>query len=140
MQIHLGEDEQPEIGLIALIDCIFFLLMFFMVATSFKKNETMKAEKQLPIILPAANSSLEPGTAGATPLVIGVDKSGQFYLDNVVATSQQLHDRLQLEASANKARRIRVDGDKLARYQDIIRVLDLCQFEGLTNISMRTRD
>ena len=114
--------------------------MFFMVATSFKKNETMKAEKHLPIILPAANSSLEPGTAGATPLVIGVDKSGQFYLDNVVATSQQLHDRLQLEASANKARRIRVDGDKLARYQDIIRVLDLCQFEGLTNISMRTRD
>ena len=36
MRIELGEDEYPEIGLIALIDCIFFLLMFFMVATSFK--------------------------------------------------------------------------------------------------------
>jgi biopolymer transport protein ExbD len=35
MRISLGEDEAPEIGLIALIDCIFFLLMFIMVATSF---------------------------------------------------------------------------------------------------------
>jgi biopolymer transport protein ExbD len=38
MRIELGDDEPPEIGLIALIDCIFFLLMFFMVATSFKQK------------------------------------------------------------------------------------------------------
>ena len=38
MRINVGEDAEPEIGLIALIDCIFFLLMFFMVATSFKQQ------------------------------------------------------------------------------------------------------
>ena len=41
MRIDVGEEEQPEISLIALIDCIFFLLMFFMVATSF--GDVLKA-------------------------------------------------------------------------------------------------
>ena len=51
MRIAVGEDEQPEISLIALIDCIFFLLMFFMVATSFQKQAEGKASRQLPITL-----------------------------------------------------------------------------------------
>ena len=42
MRIDLGDDEQPEIGLIALIDCIFFLLMYFMVATSFRHPDGEK--------------------------------------------------------------------------------------------------
>jgi hypothetical protein len=36
-----------QIGLIALIDCIFFLLMFFMVATSFKQQDVQKKAKDL---------------------------------------------------------------------------------------------
>jgi biopolymer transport protein ExbD len=45
MRIDVGEEEQPEISLIALIDCIFFLLMFFMVASSFQKQAEGKAQK-----------------------------------------------------------------------------------------------
>jgi biopolymer transport protein ExbD len=52
---------------------------------------------------------------------------------------QALHDRLRLEASHDPARPIRIDGDELARYQDIVHVLDLCQFEGFTRISLHTR-
>ena len=52
MRISLGEEEQPEIGLIALIDCIFFLLMYFMVATSFRHPDGEKPEKDMKIVLP----------------------------------------------------------------------------------------
>ena len=54
MRVDLGDDEQPEISLIALIDCIFFLLMFFMVATSFKLQEATNQEKLQRITLPKA--------------------------------------------------------------------------------------
>ena len=70
MRIDLGEDEQPEIGLIALIDCIFFLLMFFMVATSFKQQAGEKPQKELPVTLPAAQMSLDRVGAGKPPLVV----------------------------------------------------------------------
>ncbi|MYN41754.1 hypothetical protein GTP55_20555 [Duganella sp. FT109W] len=139
MRIDLGDDEQPEIGLIALIDCIFFLLMFFMVATSFKQPSALKPQAELPVSLPVSQVSLEPNEAGAAPLVIGVDQDGQLFLDGARVSTQVLHGRLKQEAAANPRRRVRIDGDQLARYQDIVHVLDLCQFERLTDISMHTR-
>ncbi|MEO7494974.1 MAG: biopolymer transporter ExbD [Massilia sp.] len=139
MRINLGEDEQPEIGLIALIDCIFFLLMFFMVATSFKKPDETKPPEELPVTLPTAQASLEKSRSGPAPLIIGVDKEGRIYLANKEVSTQALHHALKLEAQSNPARPIRIDGDELAKYQDIVHVLDLCQFEGFTKISMHTR-
>ena len=139
MRINLGEDEAPEIGLIALIDCIFFLLMFFMVATSFKQPAGEKPQKELPVILPSAQMSLDRVGAGAPPLTIGVDKRGKLYLEGRVVSVQDLHNRLKQESASNPGRPIRIDGDEMARYQDIVHVLDLCQFERLTNISMHTR-
>jgi biopolymer transport protein ExbD len=139
MRIDLGEEEHPEIGLIALIDCIFFLLMFFMVATSFKQQAGEQPQKELPLTLPAAQMSLDRAEAAPVPLTIGVDKQGKLYLDGNRVSVHALHDRLRQEAANNPGRPIRIDGDELARYQDIVHVLDLCQFEGLTRISMHTR-
>lgn len=140
MRIDLGEDEQPEIGLVAMIDCIFFLLMFFMLATTFKHQEDMKKEKELPVMLPASNASLDRATAGKEPLVIGIDRDGGIYLDGTAASMQQLHDRLVQTAAADPQRRIRIDGDRQTPYQHIVHVLDLCQIDGLTSIAMHTRD
>jgi biopolymer transport protein ExbD len=139
MRINLGEDEQPEIGLIALIDCIFFLLMFFMVATSFRQQVGEKPQKELPVILPAAQMSLDRASSAPPPLTIGVDKQGKLYVDGSRVSVQGLHERLQQEAASYPGRPIRIDGDEMTRYQDIVHVLDLCQFEGFTKISMHTR-
>ena len=139
MRINLGEDEQPEIGLIALIDCIFFLLMFFMVATSFTQQVGERPQKELPVTLPTAQMSLDRVGAAAPPLTIGVDKKGKLYIDGNRVSVEGLHQRLKQEAASNPGRPIRIDGDEMARYQDIVHVLDLCQFEGFTKISMHTR-
>lgn len=139
MRIDLGDDEQPEIGLIALIDCIFFLLMFFMVATSFKQKEEHRKEKDLTVVLPKSAASLDRADAAPAPLVIVVDKDGNISVGSTRTSTQALHDRLRQEAAANPARPIRIDGDGRTAYQDIVHVLDLCQFEGLTNIAMHTR-
>ncbi len=139
MRVHLGDDEQPEIGLIALIDCIFFLLMFFMVATSFKQQTEIEKRKELPVVLPNSSASLTPGPARAAPLVIAVDKTGKFYVEGVPIGTQALHDRLRSEAAGNPNRTVRVDGDRAAAYQHIVHVLDLCQLAGLTHIAMHTR-
>jgi len=140
MRIDLGEDEQPEIGLVALIDCIFFLLMFFMVATSFKQQDQQRKDKQLAITLPVATAALERAEAAPEPLVIGVDKAGNFYVGTRAVSVEELHARLRQEAEANPHRQVRIDGDTQAAYQHIVHALDLCQFVGLTNIAMHTRN
>ena len=139
MRIDLGEEEQPEIGLIALIDCIFFLLMFFMVATSFKQQDDQAKAKQLPIVLPTSAISLDAGQGAPEPLEIGLGKDGKFYLDGAAVSVGDLRDRLHLEAAANPGRPVRIDGDRRAAYQDVVHLLDLLQFEHLTNVSLHTR-
>ena len=139
MRIHVGEDEQPEISLIALIDCIFFLLMFFMVATSFQKQAEGKAQKQLPITLPRSEVSLSRSDADPGPLVIGVDVKGGLYWGREPVSTVQLRDRLHAEAQKDPNRAVRIDGDTLVPYQEVVHLLDLCEFEGLTRVSLRTR-
>jgi biopolymer transport protein ExbD len=140
MRIELGDEEQPEIGLIALIDCIFFLLMFFMVATTFKQIDTNKKEKELPIILPASAAALNRLDAVAPPLVIGVDKDGKFFYDAEPISPSALLEKLHKEAALNPARQVRIDGDQRTPYRHIVQALDLCQFARLTNIAMHTKN
>jgi biopolymer transport protein ExbD len=139
MRIDLGDDEQPEIGLIALIDCIFFLLMFFMVATSFKQKETQHKDKAIPITLPRSSATLDLAQAAPDPLVIRVDRAGNVAIGAETLSIESLHERLRTEAQRSPGRPVRIEGDGEASYQSIVHVLDLCQFEGLTNIAMRAR-
>jgi biopolymer transport protein ExbD len=139
MRIDLGDGDAPEIGLIALIDCIFFLLMFFMVATSFKQKEQQHKDKPLPIQLPRSGASLTRTEAAPDPLVIRVDRAGNVMLGDAMTSIEALHARLREESARQPGRPVRIAGDGRVPYQSIVRVLDLCQFEGLTNIAMLTR-
>lgn len=139
MRIDVGEDEAPEISLIALIDCIFFLLMFFMVASSFQKQVEGKASKQLPITLPQSAVALDKADADPSPLIIGVDVKGGLYWGREPVSTVQLRDRLHAEAQRDPNRAVRIDGDTQVPYQEVVHLLDLCQFEGMTHIAMRTR-
>ncbi len=139
MRIDLGPEDEPEIGLIALIDCIFFLLMFFMVATSFKQPETDRKTKDLPITLPVSTATLVAGEAAPDPLVITLDAQGAVSIDGRRLTLGQLHERLRAEGQRQPAPPIRIDGDRRAAYQHLVQVIDLAQFEGLRQVSLRTR-
>jgi biopolymer transport protein ExbD len=139
VRIELGDDDQPEIGLIALIDCIFFLLMFFMVATSFKQKEQQHKDKPLPIQLPRSSASLVRAEAAPDPLVIRIDRAGTILIQGAALSTEALHARLREEAASKPGRPVRIEGDGRVPYQSIVRVLDLCQFAGLTNIAMLTR-
>jgi len=43
------------------------------------------------------------------------------------------------EAARDPNRAVRIDGDTLVPYPDVVHLLDLCQFEGLTRVALRTR-
>ena len=140
MKIGTGHDDEPEISLIALIDCIFFLLMFFMVATSFKHQAEGQPLKELPITLPQSAVSLDKATASPEVVALGVDAKGGVYWGRERVTPVELRRRLHEVALRNPQQPVRIDGDVQAPYQEVIHLLDLCQFEGLTRISMRARE
>lgn len=140
MRINLGEEEQPEIGLIALIDCIFFLLMFFMVATSFKQQAEIQQQSQLSVVLPEASASLDVSSSATSVIAIGIDKKGNYFWGNEQVSIKKLQDKLKESGEKNKQTLIEISGDEATPYKDIVSVIDVCQFEGLTNIALHTRN
>ncbi|MDF3057644.1 MAG: biopolymer transporter ExbD [Rariglobus sp.] len=127
-------DDEMEINLIPMIDIMLILLIFFMVATTIKNTE-----KALPIELPQSTASTNLASQEKL-LVIGIDATGTKYIDSAKVTTDVLHERIRQAASANAEQPIRVDADRQTPYEHLVEVVELCQFEGLRNISLRTRD
>jgi biopolymer transport protein ExbD len=140
MRINLGEEEQPEIGLIALIDCIFFLLMFFMIATSFKQQASTESQHKLSVVLPEASASLDSSVSAENVVGIGVDKKGNLFLNGAPTTIKNLQDHLKAVGESGQKTLVEIDGEESVSYKSIISVIDLCQFEGLTHIALHTRN
>lgn len=127
-------DEEMEINLIPMIDIMLILLIFFMVATTIKHSE-----KALPIELPNSAASIDVKTEAGL-IVVGLDAAGNKYLSGERVTTDALHQRLRQAAQANARQEIRVDADRKTPYENLVEVVELCQFEGLRNISLHTRN
>jgi biopolymer transport protein ExbD len=128
------DDTQADVGMSPLIDCVFLLLIFFLVATMLKK------EKRDINITPPESQSAVRLLPDDGQLVLGVDLRGEVFWQGTPMTLQQLHLRLRELALTDPSRRVRLDADAQAPFEQIVRLLDICQFNGLHNVGIRTYD
>lgn len=132
MKVDLGEEEGIEVQMAPLIDCVFLLLIFFLVATTLKK-----IDDELPLSLPDAKATIEvqqPNNFSS----IGIDASGAFYLDGTPVSTSILHSSLRSMGQSNPDIKLRLDVDRNAPFQSAMEVLDLLRFEELKNVSINT--
>lgn len=134
MRTELPEENDAEIQMSPLIDCVFLLLIFFLVATTLKK-----IDRELPIQLPNAVRAIE-AAADNSMLIIGVDELGRPYLDGALATPGQLLDRLNGVMATDPDRRIRIDADRDTNFQDVVHILEALNVRSLKNVSVRVGD
>jgi len=127
-------DQDFEIPLIPMIDCLFVLLVFFLVATTLKKTE-----KELPVNLPLSGAAMD-AEQKEDVLVIGVDSKGQKYFGSEAVTTELMHQRLAAAALANPNRRVRVDADVNTSYANVVELIELCEFNNLRNVGFRTKN
>jgi len=127
-------DTVADVALTPMIDCVFLLLIFFLVATMYKKQQ-----KDIDIILPESRSA-EKLVPDDRKLVIGIDVGGRFYLEGVQTTLTGMLEHLKDVAANDPSRQIRLDIDRNTPAQSVVEVLNLCQFRGLMNVGIRTYD
>jgi biopolymer transport protein ExbD len=137
MRVKKPDEEPFEIMLIPMIDCMLVIIIFFLVATTLKTRE-----KELPLELPTAAGALSVEQPPDL-FIIGIDKTGTTYLSAGGAMepvdTERLHQRMREVARANPNQRVRIDGDRATRFDDIVRIVDLCAFEGFKNVGLHTR-
>ena len=125
-------EDKIELGMASLIDCVFLLLIFFLVTTMLKRDL-----KEVELDLPVSTSSLEM-PPDESMLVLAVDQEGELYYEGQPTSVQLLHDKLREAEQEDPDRRIRLDADADAPFGRVVEVLDALQFRNLRNVGVRT--
>ena len=128
MRLDLDEaDEEAQMNLTPMLDMVFNLLLFFLAATTFAKEEV-----EMDLKLPESKS----GTEGqvAHPVVIQVLADGRIVYDGRAVTLEALVQKLQAAAARNKEQSVLVRGDKQAQFGVGLQVLDACRLAKLGKV------
>ena len=134
MRIRLEDDDAVEVQMAPLIDCVFLLIIFFLVATTLRK-----IEKELPLELPEAAASVGR-QVDDNMTIVSIDQDGNLYLGSEPVGQGYLGRKLRELAEQNPQHRIRIDGDRRAPLAAAVEVLDMCNFENLKNVGIKTKN
>ncbi len=119
----------PEVGLTPLIDIVFILLIFVVLASNFERIRGLKVE------LPTAESTQ---TSPQKPLLLTVGKRGEYQVDGQDITKKALPSALQKLRKQHKDLVIRADS-KVA-LQHAVFVLDLAAKLQFQSVSLAASD
>lgn len=134
MRLRKSKGEAPSVSMSPLIDCVFLLLIFFLVATMYKKQD-----RDISISLPDSTSAIKLPPSNDV-IVLGIDREGELFWQGAPSSRNDLHHRLKETALATPGIRVRLDADQEAPFWRVAEVLDACQFRGLHNVGIRTYD
>ena len=132
MRIGRGEtdDDAPVLNLTSMIDVVFLLIIFFMVATTFAN-----IEKEMDLNLPEAVSGRQEELE-TDEIVINVMADGRMKVGDHYYDLDGLVGRLKQAALKNPKTPVTIRGDRETDLQNAVRALDACGRANLTRVSV----
>ena len=125
------EKTQPLVMIIPMIDIMLFLLVFFMISTIY-----MVQTNSLPVSLPQSSTAKQETHPNIVPIT--VMESGDVLFDKDSVPNQQLAEKIHKALEADKDVIFVLRGDKSARYESVVAVLDLLKKSGARKVSIAT--
>ena len=126
--------EEVSVNLTPLIDIVFLLLIFFMVSTTFTK------ENHLSIDLPEA--SAEPSDTPPQAIEILISASGEYSINDQTLINNQLDTLkrgLQKALEGRDTAPVVITADAKTPHEAVVRAMDAAGQTGLINLSITTR-
>ena len=109
-----------------LIDCIFQLLIFFMLSSTF--------------LTPAIQLTLPSATAGTSQndleIIITLNKDGDIYLNNAQTSLISLQAELQRMLTETEHKSVTIRGDQDMPYSAFLDVLDIAKRSGAVHVNV----
>ena len=119
MKLQRQELKKARIEIIPMIDTIFFLLVFFML-TSLQTVKMSAPKVHLP----------QSSTANVKPqdkVVVTVDAQGNYFVDRIPTTADQILPLLQKEVAANPQITVVLNADKDEDVGELLKIMDLAK-------------
>jgi biopolymer transport protein ExbD len=131
LQIPLPQTGKPEISMAPLVDIVFLLLIFFMVATVFPENDGLIIEKP---------TSENTARLDDDNIVIKLDGKGELHYLGKAVTLSDIRRFLREELALRPDAVVIVHADRRATTESLIQVIDAGKAGGAKHLGIATDD
>ena len=122
-----------SLSLTPLIDIVFLLLIFFLVATRFAEEE-----RELDVNLPVA-SDAKPLTQKPDIAWVNIDRDGSYLVQGKIVDLDELEAILGQAATNNPGTQsVKIRGDRASDLQHAVAVMNLCKKVNIRDCSIAT--
>lgn len=132
MKALVQEETTPSLRIAPLLDVVFLLLIFFLVATTF-----YEAEKDLLVKLAEASAGKER-IKTPTTIIVNIRQSGIIVIDQRIHSLEQLENLLTTTKRQTPDVIVVVRCDKLAFHKYFVSVLNVCEKVGVSGVAVAT--
>jgi biopolymer transport protein ExbD len=131
MRIPRPHRRKPRIELVPMIDTMFFIVVFFVVA-----SVSMVHLRGIRVDLPCAFVGVRPEAARVT---VTVQEDGSVFLAKEPIAIDALAPRLAQLLASDPDRPILINADRRARHGDVVAVMDAARRAGARSLSIAAR-
>ena len=131
MRLSAAAKKKPRIEIIPMIDTMFFLLVFFMIATL-----SMTLQKGIPVNLPAAESAVRDIPDQIT---LTLTSEGTLYFNKTLITLDALEVRLSNLRSSESSSSLLINADEQIPHGQVLHLMDLVRLSGITKVGIATK-
>ncbi len=131
MRLPSHAKKKARIEIIPMIDTMFFLLVFFMIATL-----SMTVQHGLPVNLPTADSAIDdiPEHVSLT-----LTRDGQLYYNKEEISLKVLEVRLQNLQQTESTPSLLINADEQVPHGRVIKIMDIIRLSGISTMGIATK-
>lgn len=135
IKLHGIEDvEEMRVNLDPMIDCVFLLIIFFLVTIAF-----IKLEQDLSINLPIQSKELKVKEPPVRPIVVNVrylaGGKAYYHVENEHMSLPALTVNLSRARVRNRDQAVIIRGDRRVKWEHVAAVMGCCAQAGITKVS-----
>lgn len=124
------DEEDFEIPMTSIIDIVFLLLIFFLVATNFIRRETDHK-----VTLPESEAGVK-AQAAPSRLVINIREDGTMIVNGSLKSEAELRAAVREFVTANPAKPAVIRADAKVPYRSVMRVFGICRAGGVVQVDL----
>lgn len=133
MKIAVRKRRAPSIIIVSLVDILTILLIFFVVSTTFKRDQP-----EVQINLPDSKTSTK-ASSELEHAVLSVNENDEIRLDGQVVGIDDLEASVR-NLAATRRSTLALQADKKASFGTIVKVMDALKLAGVKNLPAFTRE
>jgi biopolymer transport protein ExbD len=135
MNLRRSHRDEPEINLIPLIDILFFLLLFFMLSSTFERSAELKID------LPKSTEQAQQQTPPQSIEVV-IDVAGNYYVNGAQTANNQIETlkrALQIAIGNRDHPPLIISADGRTPHQSVVTAMDAARQVGLVHLAIATK-